>query len=360
MAATKYRRIYVDFWEDPKVSECFTPEDKYFYIYLLTNTHTNYSGIYAITKKVMAFDMGYSIETINSLMERFISFHKLIRYNNETRELAIKNWGKFNMNNDGKPMLDCYKSELMSIKDKSLISYVAENIKSEKIKAIFNELSNVTCDDTAKQKGSDTDSIKNKNTDINKCDKQGVLTEREREGVQDIDIDIDINKDIYKDLYSENQSNFSDVENVDNLNNAFSSDETSDKRNLTPLTEIMDLFNSTCFTLPKVKKLSNSRKKSIKNAYIAFGKNLERFKTLFYKTHKSDFLSGRSGAWTGCGFDWILKESNYIKILEGNYDNKGKAPGVKQDSFNGYDQRAYDGSDGRETLADIEKKLLGW
>lgn len=358
MAATKYRRIYVDFWEDPKVSECFTPEDKYFYIYLLTNTHTNYSGIYAITKKVMAFDMGYSIETINSLMERFINFHKLIKYNNETRELAIKNWGKFNMNNDGKPMLDCYKSELINIKDKSLISYVAENIRSEKIKAIFNELCNVTCGDTSSNASNGTNSIKNENTDINKCDKQGVPTERERKGVQDIDIDIDI--DIDKDIYSQNQSDITDVKDVDNLNNNSLSDEISDGRTSVPFTEIVELFNSTCTTLPKIKKLSDSRRKSIKKAYRAFSKNMNQFKTLFSKTHKSDFLSGRSGAWTGCAFDWILKESNYIKILEGNYDNKGRAAGVKRDNFNSYDQRAYDGSDGGMTLSEIEKKLLGW
>ncbi|WP_251551425.1 hypothetical protein [Neobacillus muris] len=75
-----------------------TPEDKYFYLYLLTNPHTTQIGIYKITKKQIAFDMGYSIETVHSLMDRFITHHKLIRYNPETGELAIKNWRKYNLN----------------------------------------------------------------------------------------------------------------------------------------------------------------------------------------------------------------------------------------------------------------------
>ena len=36
-----YRQIYISFWSDTKVCDDFTPEDKYFYIYLLTNPHTN-------------------------------------------------------------------------------------------------------------------------------------------------------------------------------------------------------------------------------------------------------------------------------------------------------------------------------
>jgi hypothetical protein len=53
----------------------------------------------------MAFDMGYSIESVHSLMERFIMHHQLIRYNPETREIAIKNWGENNFDKAGKPMM---------------------------------------------------------------------------------------------------------------------------------------------------------------------------------------------------------------------------------------------------------------
>jgi hypothetical protein len=53
--------VRTDFWLNPVVSEEMTPEDKYFFLYLLTNPHTTQIRIYRITQKQMVFDMGYSI-----------------------------------------------------------------------------------------------------------------------------------------------------------------------------------------------------------------------------------------------------------------------------------------------------------
>ena len=39
-----FRTISNSFWTDSKVDDTFTPEDKYFYLYLLTNPHTNICG----------------------------------------------------------------------------------------------------------------------------------------------------------------------------------------------------------------------------------------------------------------------------------------------------------------------------
>ncbi|MFB7304093.1 hypothetical protein [Heyndrickxia sporothermodurans] len=59
----KYRMVRTDFWKNPIVIEEMTPEEKYFYFYLLTNPRTTQIGIYQITKKEIAFDLGYSIES---------------------------------------------------------------------------------------------------------------------------------------------------------------------------------------------------------------------------------------------------------------------------------------------------------
>ena len=134
----KYRMVYTDFWMDPLVSEEMTSEERYFFLYLLTNPHTKQIGIYKIMKKQMAFDMGVSIETIDALMNRMCGYYQLIRYNPETRELAIKNWGKYNLSKGGKPVLDCILSELKEVKDTSLIRYVMEQIEKVEILAIFN------------------------------------------------------------------------------------------------------------------------------------------------------------------------------------------------------------------------------
>ena len=132
-----FRKLHTAFWQDAKVIEELTPEDKFFFIYLLTNPATTQIGIYQITKKQMSFELGYSIESINSLMDRFENHHKLIKYNTYTREIALKNWGKYNLDRSGKPMLDCVKKELEEVSDISLIEYVSKGIKKEDIKDIF-------------------------------------------------------------------------------------------------------------------------------------------------------------------------------------------------------------------------------
>lgn len=132
----KYRAVHCSFWTDPKVLEEFTLEDKFFFLYLLTNEHTSQIGVYKITKKQIAFEMGYSLEPVNSLITRFENVYKLIKYNAETRELAIKHWGKYNNAKGGKPIIDCINKELSDIKDLSLIIYVAQCIKNEKIKEV--------------------------------------------------------------------------------------------------------------------------------------------------------------------------------------------------------------------------------
>ncbi|MDQ1002714.1 DnaD/phage-associated family protein [Neobacillus niacini] len=133
----KFRKVRIDFWMDPMVSEEMTPEDRYFYLYLLTNQRTTQIGIYQITKKQIAFDMGYSIESVHSLMERFIMHHQMIRYNPETRELAIKNWGENNFDKAGKPMMDCILSELKDVKDTSLLQFVLESIKKQEFRSLY-------------------------------------------------------------------------------------------------------------------------------------------------------------------------------------------------------------------------------
>ncbi|WP_436114103.1 DnaD domain-containing protein [Peribacillus frigoritolerans] len=126
-----------------------TPEDKYFYLYLLTNPNTTQIGVYQITKKKMAFDLGYSTESISSLLERFINMHKLVKYNEKTRELAVIHWGKYNLNKAGKPVIDCVKKELSEVKDKTLLLEIMNHIPNESISNEFSRYVHDTCDDTS-------------------------------------------------------------------------------------------------------------------------------------------------------------------------------------------------------------------
>ena len=143
-----FRHVRTEFWRDAKVLEEMTPEDKLFFLYILTNGNTTQIGIYKIPKKQIAFELGYSVESINTLIDRFENHYKIIRYNPETRELAIKMWGKYNLVKGGKPIIDCVKNEVNEVKDKSLLAYVAQYIHKEEIKKEFEKLIDDTYHDS--------------------------------------------------------------------------------------------------------------------------------------------------------------------------------------------------------------------
>ena len=87
--------------------------------------------------------------------------------------------------------------------------------------------------------------------------------------------------------------------------------------------KVVSLFNSICKSLPRVTKLTSKREKTILSASKVLGE--KTFESLFEKVEQSDFLTGRNGQWK-CSFDWIIKQENIVKILEGNYDNRKSAP----------------------------------
>lgn len=91
-----YRNVSMSFWTDSKIADDFTPDDKYFYLYLFTNPHTNLCGCYEISIKQMAYETGLSANKVKSLIERLSVEHDVIRYNAETRELILINWYRYN------------------------------------------------------------------------------------------------------------------------------------------------------------------------------------------------------------------------------------------------------------------------
>lgn len=88
--------------------------------------------------------------------------------------------------------------------------------------------------------------------------------------------------------------------------------------------EIVSLYNSICKSYPKVMKLSERRKKIIA-ARINQGFSIDDFERLFNFAESSSFLKGSNDRnWTA-DFDWLIKDDNMTKTLEGKY-NKGEIP----------------------------------
>lgn len=128
-----YRNIHLSFWQDTKVTDDFTPEDRYFYLYLLTNPHTNLCGCYEISIKQMANEMGYDVKKVIKLIERFSSIHNLIRYSKTGRELLIFHWSKYNWTSSEKfrkPLLQ----EIQNVKTEGFREYLLKLFNGENSK----------------------------------------------------------------------------------------------------------------------------------------------------------------------------------------------------------------------------------
>ena len=98
--------------------------------------------------------------------------------------------------------------------------------------------------------------------------------------------------------------------------------ETTKRDILSPYDEILDTYHQNCPSLPKVKFLTDKRRAAIRTRWRQY-QDISIFEELFKKAETSDFLSGRNGKWTACNLDWLLKEANMIKVLEGSYSNRG-------------------------------------
>ena len=101
-----------------------------------------------------------------------------------------------------------------------------------------------------------------------------------------------------------------------------------DKEKKVDCQQIADLYNSICTSFPKLRSLSNARRKAIKARLNTY--SLEEFQTVFENAESSSFLKGSNDRnWTAT-FDWLIKDTNMVKVLEGNYADKGKTYGRKE------------------------------
>lgn len=116
-----------------------------------------------------------------------------------------------------------------------------------------------------------------------------------------------------------------DKEKEENKKDSISST-TVDCRNAFDYQSVVNSFNSICSSLPNVQKLTDKRRKAIKNATSLLGEM--SFEEYFKLVEGSDFLSGRNGKWTGCCFDWLMNGANLTKVIEGNYADR--QPQTKQ------------------------------
>ena len=84
--------------------------------------------------------------------------------------------------------------------------------------------------------------------------------------------------------------------------------------------QIADLYNEICVSFPRLISLSEARKKAIKARLKQYG--VDDFRRMFEMAEGSSFLKGKNDRNWSATFDWMVKDANMAKILDGNYADK--------------------------------------
>ena len=121
--------------------------------------------------------------------------------------------------------------------------------------------------------------------------------------------------------------------------------------------QIVDKYNEICKSYPKIIKITESIKKSIRRCLETYSQ--EELIAVFEKAEQSNFLKGDNNHNWQADFEWLIKDDNIAKALNGKYDNNrqfNQEPTNNQSSnrFNNFNQREYS----KEEMDDLEKRLL--
>lgn len=90
----------------------------------------------------------------------------------------------------------------------------------------------------------------------------------------------------------------------------------------TDFQSVVDLYHTICVSYPKVRSLSNARKKAISARLKTY--SMEDIRTVFENAESSSFLKGRNDRNWRADFDWLITDKNMAKVLDGNYADRGK------------------------------------
>lgn len=273
------RLVDVDFWENKMVLETMSAEDRYFYLFLLTNPCVRQLGVYRITLSKAVYYTGYNKDSLNTLFDRFENSYGMIRYNRDTDEVAIKNYLKHSIITGGKPVLDLLLKDAAEVKDKSLLTYIKrEYFKSSgQTNATVAEFLDTIPDDNDDDEHNDND------------DDKVVTTTRPRL--------------VHDSLMAEQYE------------------------------EILSLWNS-IEGVKKCRSLTDERKRHINARVKEY--SYEEVIDVLHMISESPWLKGENPRHWCADFDWWLVPNNFAKILEGKYTERDDNTRVEEEETNAY------------------------
>ncbi|MCI0765511.1 DnaD domain protein [Bacillus sp. TL12] len=125
-----YRSVQVNFWQDEFVLD-LTPEERYFYMYLLTCSKTRQCGIYPLPLRLVEVETGYNRETVEKLLQRFVTYGKIL-YDVNTKELYVLNWLRYNPVTNTN-IEKCVLRELKTVKNSEFVHMFLQRCLEEEL-----------------------------------------------------------------------------------------------------------------------------------------------------------------------------------------------------------------------------------
>lgn len=155
-----FTRVERGYWQDEFILE-LTPEQKFFYLYLMSNSKVNTLGAYVFPMTMSTLELGYNRETVKKLLDHFVEAGKIM-YDETTNEVFLLNWPKRNWNKRT-ATLRALKKDVDALKSPVL---------REKISAMLSAFygGEEAIDDTEEQKGTNGNNEEQKGTNGNNKD----------------------------------------------------------------------------------------------------------------------------------------------------------------------------------------------
>ena len=109
-----------------------------------------------------------------------------------------------------------------------------------------------------------------------------------------------------------------------------------------PYSEIQSMWNEICLSYPRLTRITDPRKNKLRIRLQEMDKDLAKalsvLRRIFELMEQSKFLKGDNKRGWKASFDWVIENpKNWVKIIEGNYQNTDNNGQQKQSSISDLD-----------------------
>ena len=315
-----YRAFRPCFWSDTKIASDFSIMERYFYLYLLTNEHTNFLGCYEISVKQMANETDIDKSEVVKLLDALHTKHNVIAFCSETKEMLIYNWYKYNWTKSD-DVTKGLRKKAEAVKNLDFQRYLFDILDGVDV------INRPSGDGQGTMGGPSIDPL-------------GTVPRPSGDG-RGTSVSVTVPDNDTPDITDSSLSNQDTMDNNKeipsvNCNTNGVNCNTKDYR------DVINLYNSICTDLPKVKSITEARKRVIKARLEKY--DINTLSQAFETAQNTDFLKHGAGTWPGANFDWLMNENNLVKVLEGNYRNgnnnsKNKGSILDNESMNDWEKQ---------------------